>query len=375
MKNRRTGFWCIRVPTPNGRKRWVSTGEVSRRAAEKAVESTGVDRLLALANAGALRANTIALATQGKRFSVRDVIDEWKSDIEVEVSEGTRNCYLEIIERFFMEANGGARTVPDITKRDLDAFINAPNVVRSVRKLRLAAIRSFFRFAHGSGRLLSNPATMVKYRPVGLQLHQRQANAALPFTAEEYRRIVAGSEGFWKIATTFGWWLGYRLVDIALMERASLMKDSIVIFPKKTNRRLVLPLSDPLLGGDELRAAIEEAKAFSDDPVYCFPVQRYIRLDSARRHMLSMQFTRLLHKCDIRGRSFHGLRHSFKLRMDEAGAPVERTSRYMGHASIFMTEQYGRAALTAPQPSSLKPSDGAMTPASAGDSPPAFDDQ
>jgi integrase len=85
---------------------------------------------------------------------------------------------------------------------------------------------------------------------------------------------------------------------------------------------------------------------------YLFPEQRATILDQARRATLSTQFTRLCERQDIKGKSFHCLRHSVATskfpKADKAALAkklvdnlsLEEISALLGHSSTKTTKGY-----------------------------------
>lgn len=361
VKNPRTGFWGIKVPTKNGRSRTVCTGHSVLADAHKAIRDSGVDQVIALSKMKALTAKTLSIVTSGRRFDVQDAIKKWQADIRVRVSPSTANVYAQQISLLLKLFGLEKEALASITRDQLDTFVNAGHFKRNTRTVRLATVKSFYTFCSDEGLMLGNPSARIIVKPHEQVVEMEIATPAVPVTEEEYQRIVAGTQGFWRWATILGWWLGYRISDVATLQLASLQGDKMIIFPKKTGRQLELPLSNPLIGSPELLATLQEIQAQARHAVYCFPGERAIAMDDTIRSNLSVKYTRILRRLGIQGKSFHSLRHSFKLRMDAAGVPVVQTQGWMGHRFAATTEGYGRV-VTAPPSSSTPPSSGEAPP-------------
>jgi len=143
---------------------------------------------------------------------------------------------------------------------------------------------------------------------------------------------VAHTTGFWNAAVRLSYWVGLRLTDIACMEWASVSPDEVIVWTRKTHTRVALPISDPLLGGGDLRCLFFELMEHNRHAEYVFPEEREVALDPAKRAKHSVYFSRQLSALGIEGKSFHCLRHSFATRLAEAGKTIEDIGRVMGHS-------------------------------------------
>ena len=72
-----------------------------------------------------------------------------------------------------------------------------------------------------------------------------------------------------KQAIVLGWWTGLRIVDISKLEWASISDTHITVWTEKQDKRVNLPLDNPLIGGGEIRDALSEVPY--EDKKYCFP--------------------------------------------------------------------------------------------------------
>ena len=149
----------------------------------------------------------------------------------------------------------------------------------------------------------------------------------------------------------FGLYLGQRLGDLAKLtwHAVNLESSEIAFTARKTGRRIILPLVQPLSDYVALLPA-------SDNPnAYIFP-----RAASAKRTAsLSNQFREILadaglvepptHKATKRGRnqareaseiSFHSLRHSAVTMLKAAGVSDFIAREIVGHESAAVSRQY-----------------------------------
>lgn len=364
-RDKRTNEWRVRVPSPKGRTRYVTTGQTDVKEALKVVDASGVPQLSVLARARCLTQNAASIILAGRDKTCAEVAKVWLRDLVLDQSANTCRMY-EIYMNSFFATNDCANKQPSfITREMIHAFVNAPDKKHNTRRSRLSAVVSFYRHAAGFGHVTGNIASTIRINLSAMTIEQRQALPAVPFTKAEYRRIMACPEisEFWRMATALGYWLGLRMVDVCKLERASIGEDFAVLYPHKTGRQLVLPIHDPAIGSGELKEVFTTLLAATPEgQLLCFPELSgmYDRCSSN----LSNQFVQEIKKAGIYGKSFHGLRHSFRLRLSGLGRPIEEVSALMGHASTQTTKGYGR---TITAPSSLPPPCAEDSPSGAAD--------
>lgn len=355
-RDKRTNEWRVRVPSPKGRTRYVTTGETDAKEALKVVDKSGVQQLSVLARARCVTQNTVAIVLAGHDKTCADVARTWMRDLVLDLSKNTCDIYSEVVDRLF-KANDCASKPPSfITREMLHAFVNDPALKHSTRSSRLAAVCSFYRHASGFGHVIGNIASTVKVNLSSMTIAQREREPAVSITEAEYRLIMADPllPRFWQIATALGYWLGLRMVDVCKLERATIAGEFAVLYPHKTGRRLVIPIHDPMIGSGELRDVFQEILGdVPEGQTLCFPRESK-RYDQGRASM-SVEYGHHLKGVGVKGKSFHSLRHSFKARLMASGKTLEEVSKLMGHADTRTTEGYGRT--TAPstaQPSSAE---------------------
>lgn len=344
-RDKRTQEWRVRVPTPKGRTRYVTTGETEVKAALKVVDASGVPQLSVLARARCLTQNAAAIIVAGGGKTCEDVAAVWMRDLKLDQSKATCAMYGIYIQLLFRTYDCARKPPSFITRQMLYDFVNKQDLKHSTRRLRLAAISSFYCHAAGFAHVTGNIASTIKINLNNMTIEQREQVSAVPITEAEYRKIMAAHEipRFWRVATALGYWLGLRMVDVCKLERASIGEDFAVLYPHKTGRRLVLPIHDPLIGSGELRELFRLLLAATPvDQVLCFPAQS--KMYDASPAVLSQDYREELVGIGIVGKTFHGLRHAFKVRLMASGKAIEEVQRYMGHASVTTTEGYGRVS-------------------------------
>ena len=211
----------------------------------------------------------------------------------------------------------------------------------------MKVLRICFGEAVRQGLLVVNPAVRVKLLKSTAESKRRA------FTLAEIKRILkaCGDNVEWRGLILFGLYVGQRLGDLAKLTWRTVDLDSgeIAFTTRKTGRRIVLPLVQPLI--DYLSAL-----PGSDNPnAYIFPNSAKHK----RTASLSNQFREILanaglveprkHEKTKQGRdqarepseiSFHSLRHSAVTMLKAAGVSDFIAREIVGHESAAVSRQY-----------------------------------
>jgi integrase len=306
----------------------------------RAIIAQGVSDVLLAANAESLPS-----------ASIKSWCETWLQAKAIETGEATRDRYKPIVEHFigFLGEAKSKRDVATLQASDFARFRDheAKERSRATANLSLKVLRVCLGEAVRQGLLTFNPAVRVKALKSTNEAKRRA------FTLGEIKRIlkVCGDNVEWRGLILFGLYLGQRLGDLAKLTWRAVDLDSgeIAFTTRKTGRRIVLPLVQPLI--DYLSGL-----PASDNPnAYIFP-----RAASARRTAsLSNQFREIMadtglveprtHQSTGKGRSrmreqsevsFHSLRHSAVTMLKAAGVSDFMAREIVGHESAAVSRQY-----------------------------------
>src|SRR5438874_3125007 len=283
--------------------------------------------------------------------SVKSWCDTWLQTKAIEAEESTHDRYRRIVERSpgFLGTRKSRRELHTLHANDIGRFGDreAKERARPTANLSLKVLRVCFGEAVRQGVLTINPAARVKLLKSSKETKRR------PFTLAEIKRILkgCGNDVEWRGLVLFGLYLGQRLGDLSkLTWRAVNFETGDIAFTtRKTGRRIVLPLVQPLI--DYLSAL-----PASDNPnAYIFPNAATHK----RTASLSNQFREILsdtglveprgHEATKRGRSqaretseisFHSLRHSAVTMLKAAGVSDFMAREIVGHESAAVSRQY-----------------------------------
>ena len=341
LKKRASGIVCVCIKTPRGNQ-WISTGQTNATKAREVCDAAMVDKMQMAACANALTSDVISRLLAGKRITCEEILAGWKQESVDCLSAQTLHNYESTLKQWLGDGKYWKEPLTAVHRVQISAWVNGKHVPIGTRGTRLAAIRSFYKYASNTGYCVGNPANMVMVRFHDLMFNETESKETIPFTHDEYLRLMDSPlvKGFWRLAIPMGYYLGLRMKDIACLEWDSIKGDKFVIYPKKTGRRLELPLDEPLLGGGELQRVFMEMLEQDSGSNFCFPYQREVVLDPKRRALLSVQFQRLLERLGIKERRFHSCRHSCAVRLKAAGKTLEEIGRVLGHADTKTTAIY-----------------------------------
>jgi integrase len=282
--------------------------------------------------------------------SIKSWCETWLQAKAIEAGEATHDRYKGIIERFieFLGTKAG-RDLSTLQANDIARFRDreAKERSRATANLSLKVLRVALGEAVRQGLLTVNPAVRVKLLKSTAESKRRA------FTLAEIKRILkaCGDDQEWRGLVLFGLYLGQRLGDLARLtwRAVNLESNEIAFTARKTGRRIVLPLVQPL--GDYLASL-----PASDNPnAYIFP-----RAASAKRTAsLSNQFRDIMadaglvepssHRSTGKGRSsareaseisFHSLRHSAVTLLKACGLSDFMAREIVGHESAAISRQY-----------------------------------
>src|SRR5947208_6300310 len=218
--------------------------------------------------------------------SIKSWCETWLQAKAIEAGESTHARYKRVVDRFicFLGEAKSKRDLSTLQASDIARFRDreTKELARATANLSLKVLRVCLGEAVRQGLLTINPAVRVKL------LKSSKESKRRPFSVSEIKRILkaCGNDAEWRGLILFGLYLGRRLGDLAKLtwRAVNLESGEIAFTTRKTGRRIVLPLMQPL--SDYLASL-----SASDNPnAYIFP-----RSASAKRTgTLSNQFHAIL---------------------------------------------------------------------------------
>jgi integrase len=283
--------------------------------------------------------------------SIKSWLDTWLEAKAIEAEESTHARYKRVAERFtgFLGEAKSNRDLATLHSSDIARFRDRElkERARATANLGVKVLRVALGEAVRQGLLTANPAARVKL------LKSSKESKRRAFTLAEIKRILkaCAHDVEWTGLVLFGLYLGQRLGDLAkLTWRAVNFETGEIAFTaRKTGRRIVLPLVQPL---SDYLASLPA----SDNPDgFIFP--------NAAKHKrtsrLSNEFRDILvdaglvepreYKTTTKGRShareaseisFHSLRHSAVTMLKASGLSDVFAREIVGHESAAVSRQY-----------------------------------
>lgn len=335
----------------DGRRHQSATGTPNLEEARAIVRQANLAQMETAAKAGLLAEDALAKMTVGRRITCARAVEQWRDwYAEGHDIRSTMNFHG-IMEQFLNFLSLHDRPLSCVNERVVNQFLNAPDGThRTTRILRKKALKSLFVFCSARGYVSHNPAVLARVDYNLLTHHQKEMIIRPPFTEAEYRHIMANvgdaKWGFWKAATAISYWTGLRLGDVANLEWGSILPDAIIVWTRKRDKRVKIDLDNPHIGGGELREILAEVRRNKDDDRYCFRHAAALSNDPRQRSQLSTQFSNILKRLGIMGKSFHSLRHSFVTRLSQAGVSLEQIGEIVGHSDKYTTSKYDHSRST-----------------------------
>jgi integrase len=283
--------------------------------------------------------------------SIAEWCETWLQSKAIEAEESTHERYKRIVERFieFLGKGKTGRHLSTLQASDVARFRDreAKERARATANLSLKVLRVCLGEAVRQGLLTINPAVRVKL------LKSSKESKRRAFTLAEIKRILKACEHDqeWRGLVLFGLYVGQRLGDLAKLtwRAVNLESGEIAFTTRKTGRRIVLPLVQPLADYLASLPATDNPNAF------IFPTAA----SAKRTGSLSNQFREILvaaglvesrgHEATKQGRSqaretseisFHSLRHSAVTMLKAAGVSDFMARELVGHESAAISRQY-----------------------------------
>ena len=319
--------------------RKAKSGTLTEEAARRII-AEGVSEVLMAANIHTMQS-----------ASIDDWCATWLASKKVEIEESTHERYTSIIKRFieFLGETKAKRDLTMLQAHDIALFRDRESneLSRATANLGLTILRGCFKEAMQQNLLTFNPAVRVKKLKLSKESKRRG------FTLPEIRRILeaCGDDIEWRGLILFGLYLGQRLGDLAKLtwRAVNLEQNEVAFTTKKTGRRIVLPLLQPL-------ADYLSALSAGDNPnAFIFPQSAKVQHTAT----LSNQFREILTEAglveprrDYRAKgnrttaretselSFHSLRHSAVTMLKAAGVSDFIAREIVGHESAAVSRQY-----------------------------------
>ena len=240
--------------------------------------------------------------------------------------------------RWFTDSTGEPFTARSVTPTDvLDYKAHLRTVQRrqaATVNRRLAALRKFFLWAQGTGRITEVPTATVKGVPSSPRIPKSLAKREVDRLLREAEK--AGNKRNLAILLLLrhtglrvGELCNLRLSDISISER----KGSVLVRSGKGDKDRIVPLNHDVR--ESLDAYLAVRPTVNDD--HLFIGQRGEPLQTDAVQLVVRKFAR---RAGLAGVTPHVLRHTFAKHVLDAGEDLATVSRLLGHERLETTAIY-----------------------------------
>jgi integrase/recombinase XerC len=245
---------------------------------------------------------------------------------------------LRAFARWFADATGEAFAAKAVTPTDLREYRGHLRAVEQKQAAtinrRLAALRKFFAWAKGTGKIAEVPTEQVKGLPAAPRtpkaLAKREVDRLIR-EAERHgdKRNIAIVQLLRHTGLRVGELCNLRLGDVRISER----KGEVLVRAGKGNKDRTIPLNT------DARRAVEAYKAVRPqvDGNHLFVGQRGDPLKPQGVQIVVQKYAR---RAGLPGVTPHVLRHTFAKHVLDAGEDLATVQRLLGHGRLETTAIY-----------------------------------
>lgn len=230
-------------------------------------------------------------------------------------------------------ASNGLRHLSEIDIEGLRQFrANWPNRNFAARK-KWEALCVFFRFAHDSGWIDSNPASKLKPP-------KTMDRPTMPLTREEVTTILAACDDYpdkrnavrLRALVLLLRYSGLRIGDAVTLPRDRITDGKLFLYTAKSGTAVYCPLPSYVTSALEAIPAVEKHFFWTGKSKIKSVVGDWQR-----------SLKRLFVLAGVPAAHAHRFRDTFSVELLQAGVPIERVSILLGHQSVRVTEKHYNA--------------------------------
>lgn len=267
------------------------------------VKEANLEQIALAEKADAITRDVWTRLVAGRRMRVRDALESYEAHRYIVGHRAATIIHQGTILDKFLRVTGLANSpIAAIEPEHVSSYVNPTDDTKlSTRQSYLAVLSQFLAYCFNQRWIVRNPAIDVAIRLDGLSQEQLIAKPHERFSEEEVKALLSAvpRSDFWHGAILLGYEYGLRLSSVAMLEEGNIVANRVRIFTTKGQRMVDEPMSP-----DVAQWFLEwKPVRPHSDMTYVFPAQA-----AAGVRRLSEQFTRLLAKNGITGKSFHGLR-------------------------------------------------------------------
>lgn len=288
-----------------------------------------------------------------KAHTVADAINQWLDYLRGSATRTTCRQNRLFISAFARDQRIESKPLSSVTEANVNAWVNE-GVKLGSRRVRLAIVRSFFKFAAIRQLLTTpNPSLLARVDLQEMSHEDKESRLVQPFSDVDFKLLTADLDAriaecgdligqherkknleFWRAAVVISRCAGLRMGDICSLETASFRTGEMIVWSRKRGRRVAPHILD--------REQFESVTVqFRDSKAkYCFPEIREVYQNPSTRCSLNAQFRRMCERAGCESATFHSLRHAFATECLRQGFEMEHIAKSLGHLSMETTKIY-----------------------------------
>jgi integrase len=361
-----SGIWYLRHKNEQGKSIEYTTGiKGGRRDISRHVKDSGIDDMVAVAQAGCLTEDTVARIRGTSNVRISDVFEEWVAWMKM---VGESPATVDSLAKRFLSycAHFPKRIewmgkLSQINIETINEWVNPEHsdIKLSTRRARLSGVVAFCKFAMGKGYIMCDPSSLVKVNMNLLTHVQKEVKGQEPIELAELKGILAVVSGdirnllakpkltptqkkklstlrFWGSASILSYETGLRLGDCAQVEADCFDGENIIVWTDKRDRRIKIPLD--MLDHEMLVYMAAHYMVWVPKEGFIFPEQADT-VKAGKTENLCMQFRRIADRAGVK-KSFHGFRHSRITRWHDEGLSLEAIGDMVAHKNKETTIGY-----------------------------------
>jgi integrase len=342
-------FWYCAYRLPNGKRTFRSTKLTDRKAADEfcrrleyASHESKAGRLTE-SRARELISEIVQQSTGEplRSYSAEEWFADWLQAKKATKTEATFLKYANGVKGFVATLGSRAKlNVNQIAPRDVHRFRQGeidsgkhPTTCNDHVKI----VRMVFTSARKQGYITHNPAEAVEMLPVDSE------SVKQPFDLPQIKALLRAAQGDWRGTIMLALYTGMRMKDAANLrwESVDLQNKLISFKASKTRQRIKIPMHDAL------RDFLLELPAPDSGKAFLF--SSLAGKSTGGKSGLSMAFSRLMERANVRGEivhqrrgesgrsvntlGFHSLRHTFTSILANEGVSEELRMKIAGHST------------------------------------------
>lgn len=351
-------IWHVRYKSQNG-ERMLTTKQTDLTLAKKVVEEAGIKQIEQAAQAGIMTDSAISAAVNGKKVTLKIAYIRWCHWMTTALAPRTKENNMTYFGAFARKVTSDWKVSKALTSIDvgtLSEWVNDGGKA-GTRRVRLASLRSFWKWANAEGITNKNPAAITKVKTDGMTHEDQEVTKRDRIISDsDYQKLVddirprrRGEGGLgmeWRDAIVLARRTGLRMGDVMNIEMACFDWDEMLltVWTDKRDKRVQIPIHPEIVrkmhpDKDPLWAQGNTTVGGYNPRRHMFKKLRDVYNKPRSRSYLSKVFSRHAEKNGVKA-TFHDFRHTFATECKAKGLDMPHIASLLGHSSTKTTEVY-----------------------------------